>query len=272
MISVIIPTYNRAHTILRSINSVLNQTYTDLELLIIDDGSTDNTQKLITQIDDSRVRYIYLGANSGASNARNVGVSAASGEWIAFQDSDDAWKPEKLEKQLLLASEHPEYNLIYSSFTNHLSNGNIINFPPKPYQGIMEGELYSSLLLQNVIGAPTMLIKREAFLQSGGFDTNYKSLEDWEFVIRFSKNNLIGFVPDFLMDVYISNDGISSHVAPYYESRCRMLAEYKEDIMKFGLFDAIVMDILTRATDSGVQEQVKKMLMLYLQIIPIKNI
>ena len=270
MISVIIPTYNRAGTILRSVNSVLNQTYKDLELLIIDDGSTDNTKELLEQINDDRIRYIYLGANSGASNARNAGVSYALGEWIAFQDSDDAWKPEKLEKQMQLALEHPEYNLIYSSFINHVFDGSTIYFPSKPYPGIMEGEMYSSLLLCNVIGAPTMLIKRDAFLQSGGFDTNYNSLEDWEFVIRFSKNNLIGFVPDYLMDVYISNDGISSRVGAYYDSRCRMLAEYKEDLIKFGLFDTVAMDILNRAADSGVQEQVKNMMMLYLQTLPSK--
>jgi len=272
MISVIIPTYNRAGTILRSVNSVLNQTYKDLELLIIDDGSTDNTKELIEQIEDDRIRYIYLGANSGASNARNAGVFYASGEWIAFQDSDDAWKPEKLEKQMQLALEHPEYAMIYSSFMDHEADESIIYFPSKPYSGVMEGNMYSSLLLCNVIGAPTMMIKREAFLQSGGFDTNYKSLEDWEFVIRFSKNNLIGFVPDYLMDVYMLNNGVSSRVAPYYDARCRMLAEYKEDLIKFGLFDTVVMDILTRAADSGVQDQVKNMMMLYLQTLPAKTI
>ena len=271
MISVIIPTYNRAGTILRSVNSVLNQTYEDLELIIIDDGSTDNTKKLIEEIEDDRIRYIYLGANGGASNARNVGVSYALGEWIAFQDSDDAWRPEKLEKQMQLVHEHPEYSLIYSSFEYHDSKDNSSGFPARPYNGTMEGDLYSSLLLCNVIGCPTMLIKKEAFIQSNGFDVNYNSLEDWEFVIRFSKNNLIGFVPDYLMDVYLLDSGVSSRVAPYYESRCRMLAEYREDIMKFGLFDTIVLDILNRAANSGVQKQVQDMMMLYLQTVPVKK-
>lgn len=269
MISVIIPTFNRADTILRSVNSVLDQTYKDMELLIIDDGSTDNTKELIEQIEDSRIRYIYLGTNSGASNARNVGARHARGEWIAFQDSDDAWKPDKLSKQIAYASEHPEYNLIYSSYIAHLTEQDIY-FPTEPLPSVMEGDMFHTLLLRNVIGTPTMLIKREAFLQSGGFDTAYQSLEDWEFVIRFSKNNLIGYVSDYLMDVYMLDGGISSRVGAYYDSRCRMLAEYKEDIIKFGLFDTIAMDILTRAANSGIQEQVQKMMMLYLQTMPAK--
>lgn len=270
MISVIIPTYNRANTILRSVNSVLNQTYKDLELIIIDDGSTDNTKELIEQIDDPRIRYIYLGANSGASNARNVGATYALGEWIAFQDSDDAWKPEKLEKQLMLANQHPEYSMIYCSFINHAYDGSTIYFPSEPYPGVMEGDMYSSLLRCNVIGAPTMLIKRDCFLELGGFDTAYHSLEDWEFAVRFSRDYYIGFVEEYLMDVYLLNSGVSSHVGPYYESRCRMLAEYKDDIMKLGLFDTIVLDILNRAANSGVQKQVQEMMMLYLQTIPCK--
>lgn len=85
MISVIIPTYNRADTILRSVNSVLDQTYKDIELLIIDDGSTDNTKELIEQIEDSRIRYIYLGTNSGASNARNIGARHAPENGLHFR-------------------------------------------------------------------------------------------------------------------------------------------------------------------------------------------
>lgn len=164
--------------------------------------------------------------------------------------------------------EHPEYNMIYSSFVNHKKDGSTIYFPSTPYRGVMEGDMYSSLLFCNVIGASTILIKRDSFLQTGGFNTTYRSLEDWEFVIRFSQTNLIGFVPEYLMDVYVQNNGVSSNVAAYYESRCKMLAEYRDDILKLGIFDSIVMDILTRASIDGVQEQVKGMMMIYLQKIP----
>lgn len=99
-VSVIIPTYNRAHLIGRAIKSVLNQTYKDFEIIIVDDGSTDKTEEVVKDFKDERVRYIRREKNKGGSAARNTGIKAARGEYIAFQDSDDEWLPEKLEKQM----------------------------------------------------------------------------------------------------------------------------------------------------------------------------
>ena len=92
---VIIPTYNREGTLLRAVNSVLSQSFTDLELIVVDDGSTDHTRELVESIKDNRLRYIYQ-KNAGACAARNKGIDAAEGEFIAFQDSDDVWLKEKL--------------------------------------------------------------------------------------------------------------------------------------------------------------------------------
>ena len=98
-ISIIIPTYNRGYTILKSIKSVLNQTYKNFEILIIDDGSNDNTKDLILNLEDSRIKYIKLKNNKGASFARNIGIQKASGKYISFLDSDDIYRQDKLEKQ-----------------------------------------------------------------------------------------------------------------------------------------------------------------------------
>ena len=106
MVSVIIPTYNREKLIKRSIESVLAQTYADLECIVVDDGSTDNTQSVVEAIPDHRVKYVKLPEGKGANAARNFGVSIAKGEYIAFQDSDDLWDPEKLERQLAFMKEH----------------------------------------------------------------------------------------------------------------------------------------------------------------------
>jgi glycosyltransferase involved in cell wall biosynthesis len=98
-ISIIIPTYNREKLIIRSIKSILNQTYHNIEVILIDDGSTDNTKKVISQIKDKQLRYIKLRKNQGASVARNIGIQKAIGNYIAFQDSDDFLHSDKLEKQ-----------------------------------------------------------------------------------------------------------------------------------------------------------------------------
>ena len=100
-ISVIIPTYNRGKSIIQSINSVLEQTYHNLEILIVDDCSTDDTEYLISKIDDPRVKYIKLKENKGASFARNIGIKIATGKYITFQDSDDLYKTNKIEKQYI---------------------------------------------------------------------------------------------------------------------------------------------------------------------------
>ena len=99
-VSVILPTYNRGHVIQTAIQSVLNQSYKNFEILVVDDGSTDNTPEQITRVQDRRLQYIRQDLNQGAAAARNVGMKAAQGSYIAFLDSDDAWHPDKLRQQL----------------------------------------------------------------------------------------------------------------------------------------------------------------------------
>ena len=99
-VSVIITTYNRAHLVGKAIKSVLNQTFQDFELIVVDDGSTDNTEEVINSFNDTRIRYIRHKINKGGNAARNTGLRNSKGEYIAFLDSDDEWLPEKLERQL----------------------------------------------------------------------------------------------------------------------------------------------------------------------------
>ena len=106
-VSIIIPTYNRADVLVTSIQSVLQQSYTDFELLIVDDGSTDNTDIVVESIHDDRIRYLKMPENKGVAAARNEGIRQAKYDYIAFQDSDDHWKPEKLEKQMACLTQKP---------------------------------------------------------------------------------------------------------------------------------------------------------------------
>lgn len=263
-ISVIIPTYNRANLIERSVRSVLDQTYDNLEVIVVDDGSIDDTQEVIGRIEDPRLLYKRLPSNQGVSNARNVGVSIATASLIAFQDSDDRWRKNKLEKQLEYWQAHPEYSMIYSSYFYHTKEGESYLVPSENMQGELEGDIFTSLLIRNTIGAPTILMRKECFLQCGGFDLSYKSLEDWEFVLRFAGKNQIGFIEEPLVDAYLSKGSVSSAAGAYYESRCRLIAKYKKELLETGLFDTVVADVLKRAEEGNVLEMVNKILLMFL--------
>lgn len=263
-ISVIIPAYNRANLIERSIRSVLEQTYDNLEVIVVDDGSTDHTEEVVKAIRDHRLIYHKLPSNQGVSNARNAGASLAAASLIAFQDSDDMWRKEKLEKQMKYWKLHPEYAMIYSSYLYHVEDEESYQVPPVNVWGQLEGDIFTSLLLRNTIGAPTVLVRKECFLQCGGFDISYKSLEDWEYALRFAGKYRIGFVEEPLVDAYLSRGGVSSAAGAYYESRCRMIAKYRKELSETGLFDSAVFDVLRRAQESNVLEMVKEILLKFL--------
>lgn len=262
-VSIIIPTYNRSTKLKASIESILRQSYTDFELLIVDDASTDDTREMVEAIPDERVCYIGQEVNGGASAARNEGVRQAHCPLIAFQDSDDIWRAEKLEKQMAYWQQHPKYSMVYCSYKKYIDNQEII-VPNADWRGELEGRIFSWLAQRNSIGTPTMLMKRECFLEAGGFDTTLRALEDWDFVLRFSQKYAIGYVDEPLVDSYESPGGISSKGSAYYESRCRMIGKYKQYLLAEGVFDLVVSDLFQRAEQRGALEEVKRMLMLFL--------
>ena len=262
-VSVIIPTYNRAEKLHKSISSVLAQTYTDFELLIIDDGSTDHTDEVVNSFADTRIRYVKMPQNGGASAARNEGIRLAEGTWVAFHDSDDVWRPEKLERQMEYAECRTDFCAVYCSYLMY-KDEEIFRVPNDTWDGELEGDLFVPLLKRNSIGAPTLLVKKSILEEIGGFDTSFKSLEDWELALRIAEKYRIGYVPEVLVEAYMSAGGVSSNVGAYYEARCKMISLYRRQLSEQGIFDRVVGDLFNRAQSSGVLESVKKMLMYYL--------
>ena len=262
-VTVIIPTYNRADIIEKSIRSVLDQTYEDFTLIIVDDCSKDNTEGVVRNIGDERIIFHRLPENIGATGARNEGVKLAQTEFVAFHDSDDMWLPDKLEKQIKYMDEHPDAGMVYGRM-RVISPEKTYEFPNEAVAGDLEGKIYPWLLRRNSIGTPVMFIRKKCFEEAGGFDTSLRCLEDWEFAIRFSKQFEIGYIDDVLMDSFLSEGGVSRNIGAYYETRCKILVQHKEDIIGLGIFDEIVTDIFTRAEKSGILPQVQKMLMRYL--------
>ena len=175
LVSVVIPTYNRIHSLPASVESVLKQTYENLELIIMDDGSGDGTEAYVKSIADERVRYQKSDVNMGPSAARNKGAELASGEYLAFQDSDDEWMPDKLEKQMkvMLAGDNA---LVYCEFGLHRNGELLAIIPPRkiPYQE-KQGSLFSYLLVYPLISTQTILIKTRDFIEMGGFNETLKA-------------------------------------------------------------------------------------------------
>ena len=211
LISCIIPTYNRGKKISTAINSILNQTFSDIEILVIDDQSVDNTKEVVEKLakKDSRIKY-HINPNKGANNARNFGITHAIGKYIAFLDDDDVWIPTKLKKQLDKLSSLPsEYGIIYSTFARNKTNGKTARRHPSRFSAIKEGDILNYLLKRNFITTSTLLIKKEVFEKSGLFDPTYKSFQDWELLTRIAKHYHFSFYNEILVNMYESDDSIT---------------------------------------------------------------
>lgn len=184
-ISVIIPAYNAQNTILETIASVQQQSFSDFELIVINDGSTDQTLELLQTLNDDRLK-IFSYSNGGISTARNRGIAQSSGEFLAFLDADDLWTPDKLAAQLEMLLQHPEAGVAYSwTYFMEEKNGSRILHPCKPVY--YQGDVYPKLLVGDFIyNASNALIRRSAIAAIGEFDPALKGCEDWDYWVRLA--------------------------------------------------------------------------------------
>ena len=207
-ISVVIPTYNREELIARSIYSVLEQTYDNLEVIVVDDASTDHTKEVVKGIKDKRVKYIQLKQNAGASNARNIGIEAAMGEYIAFQDSDDVFYPDKLEKQYLyIIKNHSDMDFCKISIND---NDSVIEVPTlEQEESIKNGKALDELCNGNFISTQAILVKKDV-VQKYMFDTKLPRLQDFDLVMRIVPDVRLSYTDEALVDLYRQGDSISN--------------------------------------------------------------
>lgn len=194
-VSVIIPTYNRAQYIGESIRSVLLQTYADFEIIIVDDGSTDDTPKVIEAISDPRVRYVRQ-ENRGRSQARNHALSLARGRYITFLDSDDLYLPDKIELQVAYLARHPGAGMVYTSAYCINEVGELL---AHRYEATASGMIYEQIAFFTpvTITLPTVMTYREVLDRVGGFDENMSRFEDTDMWRRISKSYRIEAMPEF---------------------------------------------------------------------------
>jgi glycosyltransferase involved in cell wall biosynthesis len=202
VVSVIIPTYNRADLICHTLDSAINQSYKNLEIIVIDDGSTDNTEEVVKDIGDERIRYIRHPSNLGGSIARNTGIEAATGEYIAFLDSDDLWAPEKIQLQLASIQKHPHpqkvvcHAQIVFSFTR-LSNYNQVAINSEtlhivPERGKGEVETIAEYLFchHGELHTSSLMMHRSLALATR-FRPDLKRHQDWDFCFRLEDQGAI---------------------------------------------------------------------------------
>ena len=233
-VSVIIPTYNRAHLVGRAIQSVLNQTYQDFELIVVDDGSTDNTDEVIKEFQqkDNRIIYLKHDRNKGGSAARNTGIKASKGEYIAFQDSDDEWLSDKLKKQVIVFFNlSPEVGIIYTDMWRINKRKRKIYFY-SPHIMPEDKIVYKQALDYGVanIGIGTSLIRKEVFEKVGFFDENFPRFIDLEFFIRLSKYYYFYHIAEPLVYWFDEGERISSNINYIVIAQKLILEKYIEDI------------------------------------------
>ena len=197
-ISVIIPTYNRENFILRAIESIKNQTSKVDEIIVIDDGSTDNTKEILK---DQNIKYIYQ-KNAGVSKARNCGILEAKNEWIVFLDSDDTWNTQKIEHHINL---HKQNKYLLASFSDETWIRNNKEIKLKNYQQKEKPTFLNSLRLCK-IGASTFFCHKKIFDDVGLFDENLVACEDYDLWLRILQKYQIGFIDKKLTNKYAGHE------------------------------------------------------------------
>ena len=204
LVSVIMPVFNYEQYVRDSMASVLNSTEKNLELIVVDDGSTDDDLKWIisaAMAEDDRVEGIFHKTNLGISASRNDALKAAKGEYIAFCDADDLWLPEKLEKQLELLTRNPEADIAYgdSKIINDKGEETGALFSARfPVPGSGSGNLFPTLCVRNFINTQTVLLRRSILGAEDLFDVNIQYGEDWLFWTRLARTASFIYTPEVL--------------------------------------------------------------------------
>lgn len=211
-VSVILPAHDRARTVRAAIDSVLAQDFTDLEVIVVDDASTDATVAQVAAIGDPRLRLLRHDTNQGVSAARNTALAAARGTLIAFQDSDDLWLPGMLAAQVAALDAAPAAVASYCGMTveNPEAVGGKGSFymPPRDHP-VRSGDLLTALLGGNFISTQTLVVRRDALDRAGPFDPALPALVDWDFVLRLSALGPIVLVDEPLVRQRYSDNSLT---------------------------------------------------------------
>lgn len=209
-VSVIIPAFNRNQTLPRALKSVVQQTFRQLEIIIVDDGSVQPAEQVVSVFGDSRIRLLVHPKNRGANAARNTGIGAARGTYVAFLDSDDEWDKKKLEVQVNAIERAPSsVGAHYTGYTFISEDGEI----HRQTSPVLFGDLLPFLIRSNVIGTlSTLMVKRSVLEAAGGFDESLPAVQDWDLYIRIAKLCEFAAVSKSFVQYYLGKDSITRNM------------------------------------------------------------
>lgn len=228
-VSVIIPAYNRGHTIDRAIQSVLEQTFQDFEMIVVDDSSIDGTRARVEGFRDPRIRYLRHEQNRGAAAARNTGIRAARGEYLAFLDSDDEWLPQKLDEQIaLLEDQSAGWGLSCSGFFYVVNGSERAYLPARVSSWVRRLHWICDLS-----PGTTLVVRRECLGEVGLLDEEFSRYEDWDWLLRLSKLYRLGAIKKPLARVYRGPLPAADLVEV---STRRFLSKHDEDLRALGWY------------------------------------
>ncbi|SMF58944.1 Glycosyltransferase involved in cell wall bisynthesis [Tistlia consotensis] len=248
LVSIIIPTYNRVRVVEQAVASALAQSYPHKEVVVVDDGSSDGTLGRLEALDEPRLRLLSSPCNGGAARARNLGIAASRGGYVAFLDSDDRWEPWKLEAQVARFEQGPpELGLVYCGRRVTLPGGGELEIRPR-----LRGRVFEELVRRNLVPLPTVMVRRSVLDEIGAFDPLLPACEDWDLVLRIARRHLLDYVaePGLLYDgsgadrlsgkaraVFIANHLIFRHFAgrrPGRRTLAAHLALQSRELMALG--------------------------------------
>ena len=222
-VSVVVPAYNAASTIGPALESVFRQSVRDFEVIVVDDGSTDATRGVLAGYGE-RIRVLTKVNEGKPAAARNLGVRAAQGELVAFLDSDDWWREDKLERQVALFDERPNVGLVYTADATVDADGKVLSVNPCPPEA--RGRIYELLTVRNVMVGSSVMARREAIVQAGGFDEGLTSIENWDLWIRIARDWGIEYVDEPLTLYRVHAGNRSSNVDLRRQNVFRVLAKH----------------------------------------------
>lgn len=211
LVSVIIPCFNRETTVHEAVVSVLTQDYEPIELIAVDDSSTDGTIAVLESIDDPRLRILHNSGDRGPSQARNHGIRSSTAPWIAFQDSDDIWLPSKLKSQMDCL-QNSDFVAAYCGMLvkkDTCPETQVKYRCPAPETFPLEGDILPSLVRESYISTQMLVVRRDILDRIGGFDESLPALVDWELMLRIACTGPVAFIDDDLVVQRMSENSLT---------------------------------------------------------------